>query len=99
LIVTGTFESLAYYVSFMINLFSALAVLALFKFRKGAGWKRVPWVSFAYPLIPLLYVGVNLLIFGYFVSNRVEEAIWASLTIVAGAIAYRLYIKTRPVGA
>ena len=96
LIVTGTFESLAYYVSFMLNLFSALAVLALFKFRKNPVWKRIPWVSFAYPLVPSLYVGVNLLIFGYFVSNRIQEAIWASLTILAGAVAYRLYIKTHP---
>ena len=96
LIVTGTFESLAYYVSFMLNLFSALSVLALFKFRKRPEWKPSSWVSFGYPLIPLLYVGVNLLIFGYFVANRVEEAMWASLTILAGAIAYHFYIKTHP---
>jgi APA family basic amino acid/polyamine antiporter len=88
LIVTGTFESLAYYIGFMLNLFSALAVLALFKFRKKPDWKQIPWVSFAYPLIPSIYVGVNFLIFTYFVSNQLEQAAWALLTVLAGALVF-----------
>ena len=35
LILTGTFESLAYYIGFTLFLFSAMSVLALFKFREG----------------------------------------------------------------
>ena len=63
LIVTGTFESLVYYIGFTLFLFSALSVLALFKFRKRPGWKRSRWVNFGYPLIPLAYVCMNIWVF------------------------------------
>ena len=99
LIITGTFESLAYYIGFMLNLFSALSVLALFKFRKRAEWKKSRWVSFGYPLIPALYVSVNVLIFGYFAGNQIRQAVWALLTILAGALVYHFYIMRRPENA
>ncbi len=92
LIITGTFESLMYYIGFLLNLFSALSVLALIKFRKRAGWNPVRAVSFAFPLVPALYVGVNVVIFGYFAYLRNWEAAWALATIAAGALIYRLYI-------
>ena len=96
LILTGTFETLLYYIGFTLNLFSALSVLALFKFRRRPDWKPIGWVSFAYPTVPALYIGVNLLIFSYFVSNKPQEATWALLTILAGAVAYHFYLKTHP---
>ena len=81
-----------YYIGFLLNLFSALSVLALIKFRKRAGWNPVRAVSFAFPLVPALYVGVNVVIFGYFAYLRNWEAAWALATIAAGALIYRLYI-------
>ena len=92
LIITGTFESLMYYIGFLLNLFSALSVLALIKFRKRAGWNPVRAVSFAFPLVPALYVGVNVVIFGYFAYLRNWEAAWALATIAAGALIYRFYV-------
>ncbi len=92
LIITGTFESLLYYIGFLLNLFSALSVLALIKFRKRAGWNPVRAVSFAFPLVPAVYVGVNVVIFGYFAYLRNWEAAWALATIAAGALIYRFYI-------
>jgi hypothetical protein len=71
-------------------------VLALFKFRKRPGWKPIRWVSVAYPLIPSLYVGVNLVIFGYFAMGQVKEALWALATILAGALVYHLYRQRQP---
>lgn len=92
LIITGTFESLAYYIGFTLFFFTALAVLALFKFRRRPGWKRSPWVSLAYPLIPLAYVAMNVWVFVYFARERQLEAIWAVATVLAGAAVYRFYI-------
>lgn len=92
LIVTGTFESLMYYIGFLLNLFSALSVLALIKFRRRDGWNPIGAVSFAFPLVPALYVGVNVVIFGYFAYLRNWEAAWALATIAAGALIYRFYI-------
>jgi len=90
LILTGTFQSLANYIGFTLFLFSALSVLALFKFRRRPGWKRSKWVSIAYPLIPLAYVSMNAWVV-YFSWN--QAAIWSLLTIAAGAIIYHFSIK------
>ncbi len=95
LILTGSFESLVYYIGFTLWLFSALSVTALFKFRKRPGWERTPWVSFGYPLLPALYVAVNLWIFVYFASGRGWEALWSLLTILGGALVYQFYIRKR----
>ncbi len=95
LIVTGTFESLMYYIGFLLNLFSGLSVLALIKFRRRAGWNPIRAVSFAFPLLPALYVGVNVVIFGYFAYLRNWEAGWGLATIAAGALVYRFYVARR----
>jgi APA family basic amino acid/polyamine antiporter len=99
LILTGTFESLVYYIGFTLFFFSALSVLALFKFRRLPKWKRSPWVSMGYPGIPLLYVGMNAWVFLYFVQERQWEAFWSLLTVVAGAVTYQLYQRRRPAEA
>jgi APA family basic amino acid/polyamine antiporter len=93
LILTGTFQSLINYIGFTLYLFSSLSVLALFKFRRRPDWKRSPWVSLAYPLIPLAYVAMNAWVV-YFSWNR--AALWSVATIVAGALIYHLYIRQRP---
>ena len=96
LILTGTFESLAYYIGFTLFLFSALSVLALFKFRRRPGWKRSRSVDFAYPLLPLLYVSMNAWVFVFVVQGRSWEALWSLLTVVAGALVHRFVIARRP---
>jgi APA family basic amino acid/polyamine antiporter len=90
LILTGTFERLAYYIGFTLFLFSAMSVLALFKFRRRAGWKPSRWVDVAYPAIPLTYVVMSLWVFIYFLQLRQWEALWSLMTIGAGALIYQL---------
>jgi basic amino acid/polyamine antiporter, APA family len=90
LILTGTFESLANYIGFTLFLFSALSVLAVFKFRRRPGWKRSKWVDLGYPLIPLAYVAMNAWVFVYFARSRGTVALWSLATVLAGAIAYHL---------
>jgi basic amino acid/polyamine antiporter, APA family len=90
LILSGTLQSLISYIGFTLYLFTALSVLALFKFRRRPGWKRSPWVSVAYPLIPLAYVLMNVWVM-YFSWNR--SALWSLLTVLAGAAIYHFYIR------
>jgi APA family basic amino acid/polyamine antiporter len=95
LLITGTFESLVFYIGFTLFFFSALAVLALFKFRRRPGWKQSRWVNVGYPLIPLTYVSINVWVFVYFAQLRRLEALWALATVVAGALVYRFYARAR----
>ncbi len=93
LILTGTFETLGYYIGFTLWLFTALSVFALFRFRQRPGWKKLPAVSFAWPLAPALYVGANALIFCYFAWGKQLEALATLATIVVGALAYRWFSR------
>ena len=95
LILLATFRDLFVYVGFTLNLFSALSVLALFKFRKRPDWKRMPWVSFAYPLLPGLYIAVNLWIFLHFASSEITVAAWSLATILGGALIYHFFYQKR----
>jgi len=88
LIVTGAFESLGYYIGFTLWLFSAFSAIALLRFRRRPGWRKLPATSFAFPLLPLVYTLTNVFIFIYFVSQRRWEALAGLGTILAGAGAY-----------
>jgi APA family basic amino acid/polyamine antiporter len=90
LILSGTLQSLINYIGFTLYLFTALAVLALFKFRGRPGWKRSRWVSMGYPLIPLVYVSMNAWVM-YFSWNR--ASLWSLVTVLAGAAIYHFYIR------
>ena len=90
LILSGTLQSLINYIGFTLYLFTALSVLALFKFRRTAGWKRSRWVSVGYPVIPLVYVAMNAWVM-YFSWNR--AALWSLVTVAAGAAIYHFYIR------
>jgi APA family basic amino acid/polyamine antiporter len=94
LILSGTLQSLINYIGFTLYLFTALSVLALFKFRRAAGWKRSRWVNVGYPLIPLVYVAMNAWVM-YFSWNR--AALWSLVTVAAGAAIYHFYIRQRVV--
>jgi APA family basic amino acid/polyamine antiporter len=93
LIVIATFRSLASYIGFTLFLFSALSVLALFKFRTRPGWKHLRWVDMGYPLIPLVYVLMNLWVFVFF--GRSWEAVWSLVTVLGGALIYQFYARHR----
>ena len=90
LIITGSFESLLYYIGFLLWLFTAISVAGLFKFRSRPGWRKLRWTSFAYPLLPGVYVAVNGLVFLYFAWDKQEEALWALGTMAAAWLVFRL---------
>ncbi len=95
LILTGTFRSLANYIGFMLFLFSALSVLAVFKFRRRTGWKRSPWVDIGYPVIPLAYVAMNAWVVFYFAQDNWKEALWGLVTVLGALLAYYLSRRRR----
>jgi APA family basic amino acid/polyamine antiporter len=89
MILTGTFERLIYYIGFTLVLFAALATAGVFRMRRRAGWKRLTAVSWAYPLVPALFVGASLWMLGYTLFLRRTEALLGLLTMATGALLYR----------
>lgn len=95
LIITGTFESLIYYIGFTLILFSALAVTSLLLFRRRAGWIKLRAVSFAYPLLPLAYLAISIWILSYTLLSRGWEALFSLLTLLVGGLIYHWHRQRR----
>ena len=86
------FGNLMTYIGYLLNLFAMLAVASLFWLRKRPDWQKLPAVSFAFPLVPLLFVvpGVWLVIAGLRFAPAISAA--AAATLVSGALVYRYRI-------
>jgi APA family basic amino acid/polyamine antiporter len=94
MIVTLTpFELLWLFITFLLNFFATVTVASLFVFRKRPGWQKLPVVSFAYPLVPAVFimVGAWMTLFGLTLEPKVS--FFAVLTIAAGGLLYHWRIK------
>jgi APA family basic amino acid/polyamine antiporter len=93
------FPQLVVYIGFSLTFFTVLAVSSLFFFRRRADWQKLGVVSFAYPLIPAIFVlvGVWMIVYGLMLEPRVSFA--AIATIVAGALVYHFSIRKQQIAA
>ena len=89
------FPQLVVYIGFSLTFFTVMAVASLFLFRRRPNWEKLPVVSFAWPLMPAVFVlvGVWMIVYGILLQPIVSTA--AILTIAAGAAAYHLAVKGR----
>ncbi|HET6675148.1 MAG TPA: hypothetical protein VFG71_07400, partial [Nitrospiraceae bacterium] len=94
LIITGTFEQLVVFGGSVLALFTALTVGAVFILRyrhpELARPYRIPW----YPVVPLFFILARLFMVVTIVITRPLEALMGLGTILAGAVAYRLFARS-----
>jgi APA family basic amino acid/polyamine antiporter len=97
LMTASPFLNLLFYIGFLLNFFAVMSVASLFIFRRRPGWRKLPVVSFAYPLVPAFFVliGIWMTIFG--MTFRPEISAFAVLTVAAGALVYHLRIRGKAV--
>ncbi len=97
LMTMSSFLNLLFYIGFLLNFFAVLSVGSLFLFRRRPGWRKLPVVSFAYPLIPLFFVvvGVWMTIFG--MTFRPQISAVAVLTVALGALVYHFRMRRQAV--
>jgi APA family basic amino acid/polyamine antiporter len=95
MILTGTFDSLLYYIGFALVLFAALAVAGMVRLRKRPAWKRLRAVSWAYPLAPAVFIGASAWMLCYTMALRPKESFLGLLTLVGGALVYRWFFRRR----
>ena len=83
------FPDLVLFVGFLLNFFATATVASLFIFRKRPGWQKLPAVSFAWPLVPTLFILVGgwMTIFGFTLQPRI--AITATVIVATGAMLFR----------
>ncbi len=95
MVVVAGFEALAYYIGFALLFFTAFAAAGVFRMRRTAGWKRLPALSWGYPLVPGLFVGSSLWVLAHTLWLRPIEPLWGLLTISFGALLYRWKVRSR----
>jgi APA family basic amino acid/polyamine antiporter len=94
MVLTGTFERLIYYIGFALILFAALATAGIFRMRRRPNWKRLPAVSWCYPLIPAIFVAASLWMLTYTLYFRPTESLLGLLTMACGLLVYfRMFRK------
>ncbi len=89
MLMTATpFPALLQYIGFTLNFFAVMSVIALIYFRRRAGWRKLRVVSFAWPLIPAVFlvVGGWITVFGVTLQPVIATA--AVITIATGAAVY-----------
>ena len=90
------FPQLFFYIGMTLNFTAVLAVASLFVFRRrDAGWQRLRVVSFAWPLVPSVFIllGVWMTIYGITLQSRISLA--ALMTILIGAVVYHFRMRSR----
>ena len=87
------FPDLVIFIGFMLNFFATVTVSSLFVFRKRPGWQKLPAVSFAFPLVPAMFliVGVWMTLFGLTLQPRIS--ITAAVVIALGAALFHFRIR------
>jgi basic amino acid/polyamine antiporter, APA family len=95
MILTGTFESLLYYIGFALVLFAALAVAGMVRLRRRAGWKRLGAVNWGYPLVPVVFLAASAWMLCYTMALRSKESALGLLTMAAGWLVYRWFFRRR----
>jgi hypothetical protein len=81
------------YIGMSLTFFTVMSVFALLIFRRRHGWKRLPALNIAYPLVPVLYIAIGVCMMGYgFVSNPLPS-LTAFATVGAGALVYHFRIR------
>ncbi len=87
------FPQLFFYIGMTLNFTAALAVASVFIFRRSRpDWQKLSVVSFAYPLVPLIFLlsGGWMTIYG--ITRQTRVSLLAIGTIVAGALVYHFRI-------
>jgi len=79
-------SNLLSYLGFTLSLSAAMAVCSLFVLRRREGAEAVPVIG--YPVIPIVYIGVTILLAGVAARNKPAELIAALVTIASGSLAY-----------
>ncbi len=89
MVVTGTFETLIYYIGFSLVLFAGLATAGVFRMRRRPQWTRLAAVSWAYPLVPSVFVVASLGMLTATLFLRPKPSLWGLATVACGALIYR----------
>lgn len=87
------FPQLFFYIGMTLNFTALLAVASILVFRRRRpDWQKLGVVSFAYPLVPLVFILTGAWMTLYGITQQTRVSLLAIGTIVAGALVYHFRI-------
>ncbi len=92
-ILTSSFESVLVFSGFILALNSLVTVLGVFVLRVRQPDLPRPYRTFAYPLTPLIYLGLTAWTLLFVIINKTQESLLGLGVIVVGLIVYALFPK------
>lgn len=87
------FGNLFLFIGVTLNLFAGLGVASLFIFRKRAGWRKLPVVNFAFPLVPGFFLVVSAWMYVYGIIVEPVVSLCTAATVGAGALIYHFRVR------
>jgi APA family basic amino acid/polyamine antiporter len=87
------FPELVVYIGFSLNFFAVMSVASLFVFRRRPEWQKLRVVSFAWPLLPAVFLLVGAWMTAYGTLLQPKVSIAAIATILVGAAVYHFRLK------
>lgn len=93
---TGSFEIVLVYIQFALLLCSFLAVLGVIVLRRTAPDLPRPYRVWAYPLPPLIFLGITLWMMLYLLHSHTAESLAGLLTMLAGLVLYYCSLGETP---
>lgn len=93
LMTLSPFLNLLLYIGLLLNFFAVMSVASLLVFRRRQGWRKLGVVNFAYPILPVLFIGIGIWMTIFGVTLRPVVSGVAALTLAVGALLYR--VRTR----
>ncbi|PSR12523.1 MAG: amino acid permease [Bacteroidetes bacterium] len=88
LVTTSSFEQVLLYSGFVLQLFTILTVVGLFRLRLQHTGDEQAWHSPLFPLVPLVFLLFNSLILGFLLLDKPYESVLGLLNLAAGALSY-----------
>jgi basic amino acid/polyamine antiporter, APA family len=89
-IYSSSFEVVLNYAGFTLNLFTLLTVLGLFVHRYKNKKRDYGYKTWGYPVVPVLFILLNLWILIYLLINKTVESVSGLATVAAGLIFFYL---------
>jgi len=99
LCLSGTYQALYEYVIFALVLFFAATGAAVIILRIKQATKRRPYLTWGYPIVPLVFIVVNLAIFLNSIFSQPFESARGLAIMLAGVPAYVFWKKRKRVTA
>src|SRR5579862_316115 len=89
------FPQLVIYIGFTLNFFAVMSVASLLIFRRRPGWQKLRVVSFAYPLIPVVFLLVGLWMTIQGIQLKPMVSLATVVTVATGALVYHIRLRSR----